>query len=246
MPQRARDAYASRLLSLLDLPRTQDGEPHVVQLSTAADAELRILMDRLEPQLGVGGELFHLADWASKLAGTVLRIAGLLHAAEHVEAPWLSEVSAETMRRAVVIGDYLLAHARTAFGVIGADPRLADARHVLAWLIAREVRTISRRDLYRGLRPRFARPTALDPVLTLLSEAGWIREHVVRKATPHGRRPSSVIEVSPRALESNSHGHNGHDGQNLIAHLNTARNVHSVQSVQPEREALEHQEEDVL
>lgn len=238
MPERVRDAYARHVRMLLELSRREDGDPHTLRLAAAADAELRTLIEHLEPQLGPGGQLQHMADAAAKLAGAVMRLAGLLHAAEHLIAPWATEVSVDTMRRAVMIGEYVLAHARTALGVMGADPVVAHARHVLEWLRARDIRTISCRDLYRGLRPRFTRSADLEPVLALLAEHGWIRIQAPQRTGQQGRSPSPVVELSPRALEDRTHGHNGQKGQNPLARSSTGDSVHSVLCVHSDGESL--------
>jgi len=38
------------------------------------------------------------------------------------------------MTAAIALGRYLIVHAQAAFGLMGADPVVADARHLLAWL----------------------------------------------------------------------------------------------------------------
>ena len=49
---------------------------------------------RLDPH---GGDLGHITKWASKLVGTTARIAGLLHAAEHLGDGYRRPIGEETM-----------------------------------------------------------------------------------------------------------------------------------------------------
>jgi hypothetical protein len=77
----------------------------------------------LEPRLGPDGDLEHLADWGSKLAGKVARRAGSLHVVQTVtEGGALRSrvVSAETMCAVIQIAEsFLIPHAKTAFALMG-------------------------------------------------------------------------------------------------------------------------------
>ena len=82
----------------------------------------------LEPRLGPDDDLGPIADWGSKLAGAVVRIAGLLHLAANLETGYRDPISAETFVAAQgAIGDYFLVHAIAADKIMGADPATADA-----------------------------------------------------------------------------------------------------------------------
>jgi hypothetical protein len=58
------------------------GDPAVLRLTEEAGAEMVAIETDIEPTLARDGELGTLADWGSKYAGAVARIAGLLHLAE--------------------------------------------------------------------------------------------------------------------------------------------------------------------
>jgi hypothetical protein len=105
-----------------------------------------------------------MADWAGKLAGAVVRIAGLLHMAEHADdsAPWGHSISEATFIRAVRIGEYAIPHAQAAYALMGADPTIEDARYVLSWLTTKKVDTVCKRDLFEGAKGRFKRAEALE------------------------------------------------------------------------------------
>jgi replicative DNA helicase len=66
----------------------------VFRLSPGAAERLTQAQEALEPRLDPqGGDLGHIADWAGKLIGTTARIAGLLHAAEHLQDGYQQPVS---------------------------------------------------------------------------------------------------------------------------------------------------------
>jgi replicative DNA helicase len=162
--------------------------------------------DWLEPQLAEdGGELSHIADWASKLRGGVLRIAGLLHMAEYISymAPHNShnsqnaEIGESTLARAIAIAQYLILHARAAFAEIGADPSVVAARKVLAWLEKQQPKEVSRRDIYQAVKGTFRRTADLDPVLELLADHGYVRPRDMDERPGPGRKPSQIYDVNP-------------------------------------------------
>ena len=151
------------MTALLTLPWATDDNgqsaTYTLTLTPAARHRLTTFEAWLEPRLGPAGELGHIADWGGKLAGAVIRIAGLLHlAASAAEAlPWTMPVGDETMANAITIGEYLIPHACAAFGEMGADGSVEDARHLLDWIERMEQTTFTKRDAFEGTKSRFRR-----------------------------------------------------------------------------------------
>ena len=113
MPEPVRVAYEEAILSLLTVPAEKDDEgeivPQIIDVEPEAYELIVGLKGEIEPSLGVSGDLETVADWANKMGGTVARIAGLLHLADHAHKPrrGIEPIGAEEMQRALVIGDYL-------------------------------------------------------------------------------------------------------------------------------------------
>src|SRR5262249_36096069 len=135
------EEYLDNVLALWQLAGAvgEDGESATswLHFSAEADHTMREFESWLEPKLAEDGELFHLAGLANKLAGATARIAGILHMAEAVggQRQWGTPIRGETAAAAIRLGrDYLLPHARAAFGMMGADERLGDIRRLVAWL----------------------------------------------------------------------------------------------------------------
>jgi hypothetical protein len=146
------------------------------------------------------GDLGAISDWSGKLAGALLRITGILHLAEHsnYHYPWEVEVSEEVMRNALQFAPYLIEHAKAAYGMMGANPALEGAKHILEWIRRRGARQFSKRDLYNETRSRFPQVKDLDPSLTLLVEHEYIRSEESYGEEPKRGRPSSpVFQVNP-------------------------------------------------
>jgi replicative DNA helicase len=93
------------------------------------------------------------------------------------------------------------------FDLMGADPRLEDARRLLDWVSRTNRIQFSRRDAHRAApRGRFAKATDLEPALRLLEEHGYLRRVDPEPSQdPQGRgRPASprfLVNPLPRAAE---------------------------------------------
>jgi replicative DNA helicase len=203
LPEAVRQTYEMRLRALLELhpADTIDGEalPQLLHLTPAAMEHLSGFQRWIEPQLREYGVLAGMSDWAGKLAGAVARIAGVLHLVEHAgnAYPWLTAITDDTMTRAIALGHYLLAHAKAAYGEMGADPVVADARAIARWLEERGVSSLSKRDLFNGMRGRFPQVTELTAPLKLLEAHGYLRPAPVEQREGPGRKPSERYEVNP-------------------------------------------------
>ena len=167
----------------------------------------------LEPQLGERGAMAGITDWASKLAGAVLRVAGLLHLASlashnsHNSQNDARVIPAETVEQAISFAPYLLEHARAAYAEIGANPASEPARVVVRWIEKTGTTVFTKRDCWQGTRGgAIGKTDDLDPALEMLTEHGYIREEQreEQRAGP-GRKPSPRYEVNPRVFSHNSH-----------------------------------------
>jgi replicative DNA helicase len=211
VPAAVADRYTLELQALaatLTLPAGPDSDdgPALLTLDPGAD-ELLLGFERdLEPRLAAGsGDLAHLAGWAAKLAGATCRIAGLLHLASHLRDGWARPISADTFAGAVRLADYLVEHAQAVFDLMGADPRVDDARWLLDWISRTNQTQFTRRDGHAAApRGRFPKATSLDPALSLLEEHGWLRRVDADPVGPKGGRPASprfLVNPLPRATE---------------------------------------------
>jgi replicative DNA helicase len=91
------------------------------------------------------------------------------------------------------------------FDLMGADPRVDDARWLLDWISRTKHVQFSRRDAHAAApRGRFRKAADLEPALTLLEEHGWLRRVDADPPGPKGGRPSSprfLVNPQPHATE---------------------------------------------
>jgi replicative DNA helicase len=99
-------------------------DPAVLVLTPDAAKLLLDFEADLEPRLHPDtGDLGHVADWASKLVGATVRIAGLLHLAGDLREGWGRPISADTAICAIQLADYFTTHALAVFDWMGLDRR---------------------------------------------------------------------------------------------------------------------------
>jgi replicative DNA helicase len=211
VPEAVADRYALELQALATSLTTHAGNagdegPALLGLDQAAGELLLVFERDLEPQLAAGsGDLAQLAGWAAKLAGATCRLAGLLHLASHLRDGWARPIGADTFAGALRLAGYLIEHARAVFDLMGADPRVDDARWLLDWINRTSQVQFSRRDAHAAApRGRFRKAADLEPALALLEEHGWLRRIDADPPGPKGGRPPSprfLVNPLPLATE---------------------------------------------
>ncbi|MDX2032641.1 MAG: YfjI family protein [Blastocatellia bacterium] len=196
------------------------------RLSRDANQALATFERNLEPKMAEGREMAVISDWAGKLAGAIVRIAGLLHVADFASQPKNSpeEIPLSTFERAEAIGRYFAGHARAAFAEMGADPEIDAAKYILRWLERTKPEDVTKRDIFEGTKARFKKVDAMEPALRLLEAHGYIRT-MARGEEPErpGRKASQLYALNPALLEQYSHNsQNGHFEADLADSANCA------------------------
>jgi replicative DNA helicase len=194
VPPAVADRYILELHALAASLTTLAGDDGPARLTLdRAAGELLLGFERdLEPRLAAGsGDLAHLAGWAAKLAGATCRLAALLHLAEQLRDGWAQPIGADTFAGAARLAGYLVDHALAVFDLMGADPRIDDARWLLDWIGRTGQAQFSRRDAHQAARGRFRKAADLEPALAMLEEHGWLRRVDADPVGAKGGRPAS-------------------------------------------------------
>jgi hypothetical protein len=203
---KSKSAYAAAIRSILDLSRPDD--PMLIlciQVEGEALEVWRGFHDRLELEQAPFARLEGIREWASKHAGRVARIAALFHLVEYPgHDPRGILMHADTMRRAVRVGEALVEHALAAHALMGADPAAEAAQYVLAWIRKHGKGAFSKKEIFDGTRGRFHRVALLEPVLALLEERHYLRRLPQAERLGPGRLPSQTYEVNSLWLSQNA------------------------------------------
>jgi uncharacterized protein DUF3987/bifunctional DNA primase/polymerase-like protein len=194
--------YFERMYFITEELAHYSGEPLVMSFTNEATAALIAFDQGIETRMRPGGDLEHVAAFASKLAGTVARIAALLHIAHEAEpARWRLMVELVNVERAIDLGEYFLAHHLGVMRYAHLDATIEEADRVLRWAIRRGAPSFTRREAQQGVSG-FVKADQLDAPLAELVERGWLRRAPQERSGPKGGRPPAPrFEVHPRARE---------------------------------------------
>ena len=170
IPPKLKTTYEKLIRELLEIPVPK--KPTILRLSKDAYHLLGEHHDWLEPQLN--SSLEDMSDWAGKLLGATVRLAGVLHCAENRQEATLIDISDATMKSAITLSKYFLAHAQYAYAQYGANRALEDARIVLKALSKQTALELTPYQILRLCR-HFKKVEDMQPALEFLTEYGYIK-----------------------------------------------------------------------
>lgn len=174
-------------------------KPETITLSDDAEKLLIAFAEEIEPKLV--SDYAELADWAGKLIGNTLRIAGLLCRAgtyrshEFLDVPEPLTVDGRTIANAIRLGRYFLNHAQAAYSVLPEDTMFKQASRILTMLKERRLQEFDRRAAMRYCRT-FKTVAEIQPVLDFLDDYGYIARQPEKAVSP-GRPPLPKYSVNP-------------------------------------------------
>jgi len=201
VPQHVLDAYEQVIHTLLNIePGTDEhGEPvpYVLKLNQEAYQEWMEFSKVVEIGLQEGGRFEFMTDWAGKLPGFAIRLAGLLHCVEDQSQPWVHQISLDTMKNALELASIFSSHAKAVFNLMGADKDLEGAKKVWRWVEQGRFSQFSKRDCYNSLKGTFPRVRDMEPGLDVLEE----RHYISAAKQQTGGRPSVLYNVNPKLTE---------------------------------------------
>ena len=198
IPQEASSSYERLIKNLLE--DEQSAIPEMITLSAEAEALLEAFSNEVEGKLKT--EYADISDWAGKLVGGVLRIAGILCRASVMRCyDFLSVndaliVSEEVMQNAITIGRYFAEHSKAAFSRMGVDEHMKQSKYVLSAIVKNGLVEFSRRDIMRLCRS-FKTAEELQTILNHLTEYGYIAPKSDDAKFVKGRPTGQIYLVNP-------------------------------------------------
>jgi replicative DNA helicase len=193
----AHTVYEANLTSLILSLRDLD-QPIRLELSPGASFLLDAVAEDTENAMDEGGPLAHMRDWGAKAVGAMMRIAALLHLAEHLRDGYERPISQDTISAAHALIEYYTAHTLAAFDTMTTDETAGRAHQLLDWTAKTGTTRFSARDAFTGLsRAQFPKMNDLDPALNLLEQHGYLRRLPPPPNPGRGRPPAPLYEVHP-------------------------------------------------
>lgn len=196
IPTNVSTAWSKVLKELAQVCRSKP-EPRVLKLQPEAVAELKKLHDRVEPRLAKGADLARVRDWAAKLPGTVVRIAGALTLIGDRHA---TEIEARVLSSAVQLGEAYIDHALLAFSAMAKGGGVLDrAKELLEVLSDHELVRFTTREAQKMVRGRawVAGVADVRQALELLEDYGHVRKVEPERQRGQAGRPSEQWELHP-------------------------------------------------
>jgi putative DNA primase/helicase len=195
LPESVKAAYQAGINVLLNITPVLNEygkeRPRTITLDHGAAQAWEAFFNFIESNMGEGKELEPLQDWAGKLPGAALRIAGILAIAERGENT--REINEQTMTRALDLAELLITHAKAAFDLMDGDDAQHDSQHIFRWIVEKTALSFKLADVYRENR-RFTDAERLNKALKALTARHIISEPM-KSGT--GGRPSITFEVNP-------------------------------------------------
>lgn len=203
IPEAVRSRYHNGILKLLTY-NWASSERQVLKLSDEANKLLADFERELEPRLGPEGELKPIVDWAAKLAGNIVRIAGILHLADYAgdrDKPLI--VPVETMQRALLFAPYLINHAKIAYSLMDTadNEDIVKAKRVLKWIADNKLEEFTQRDCHRANQAIFKNAEEVKDILSILMTRHFICESNTESFAGPGRKKSTVYKINPYMTE---------------------------------------------
>lgn len=198
IPVIVEEEYNNIINKLLEIPKKE--ETTILKFSIDADNELETFYNWIEPQLK--NELEFMGDWAGKLFGACLRIAGILHCMEYSNIESGCLVSVDTVKKAITISKYFLEHSKYAYMLMGTDKEVEKAKYILKQLKKQEQMSLKRNEIFsisRSSPKKINKADDIDKALDILIENGYILkiEPEKRKDGKGGRNSDPIFELNP-------------------------------------------------
>jgi hypothetical protein len=135
------------------------------------------------------GELDFMGDWAGKLPGQMVRLAGLIHciaAFEKGENPLESLINPAQAKAAVALSRFFLAHAKAVYSEQAEPIEIKNAKYL--WKMIKSDTWLRKKAVY--IKTRRKKGFDLDESLSVLVSHGYIR---IEKVSTGGRPYEQII-----------------------------------------------------
>ncbi len=215
IPVEIKNRFNSLISSLLDKDRTTEKEitlsPEAFRIWVAYHNELYTNIKIHKDELSV-----LTIQSFKKLPEHIARIALNLHVAKCIESKNESSIcNTETMKSAIIIGDFFREHINQAVAIMGEDMTLVNARKLWNWLD-------KKRDWLKALRLKnelgsieavkiseisqqgvagLNNKEKVQPVIDLLCEYGWLRK--IENKSPLNNKTQTIYELYTKQVKHN-------------------------------------------
>jgi hypothetical protein len=178
--------------------------PITLILNTEAESEFLKYCAQHEEKLLNDLDYIHMSSWAERLPGQLLRITALLHVADQISArDNLSEIDPniglELISKVISLADYLIEHAKKAFGCLRSDGELEDAKYLWNVLEQSPDDQLKKQEIWRRTKGKLTKAEYLDDALRILVQHRYIELVLDDDSSKRGRTGLLIVR-NPRAI----------------------------------------------
>lgn len=186
------EQYSNLIFNLLSI-ETPD-KPYKITLTHPAKSLWNEFREDIEKEMRPDGQLYICRGWGAKLAGYTLRLAGLLHVAQHANASNLV-IEEGAMKNAIKLAHLLREHTVAAYGLMALDQDTQDAKELFEWLKTRHVKMLTKSDISHELRNRkMGKKDRLDKAIEVLTARNILSDPHEDSST---RKPTTCYFINP-------------------------------------------------
>lgn len=170
----------------------------IIELSIAAQELHQEKTKEIETYFREDGQFSEIKDWGAKFIGNTLRIAGVIHVAMYPKSFKKEKISKETLEKAYAVGQYLIPHARLAYGLVSDNQDIVYAKRVLNWIQKNKFSSFSKNACHSRFKNSLQTAAQVSKILQILVERNYIKEFP--NLTLQVGRPSQVFQVNPKVI----------------------------------------------
>ncbi len=199
IPSSLIESYNHRINTLLSSNHMIDS-PRQLKLTEKALNHWREFQRQIEIELRPDGRLITCQGWGGKICGFTLRIAGLLHVAQY--GTDRDVIDDDVMEKAVFVAQMLVEHAIAAYGLMGCDQSIQDAKDVFYWITTNNKTSFTKTEILTAMRNRkFGKVEYLNKAIDMLISRNILSEPVPLPT----RKPTIVHHVNPAITGAKVH-----------------------------------------
>lgn len=192
--------YNTLIQTILSIPWNKDPAtdakvPYTLSLSPDAYDVWVDMYNKIETGLRPNGLYKELPEWAGKMPGLVIRVAGLFHVVENAYGrPWDVPIAVATVERAGDLIGLVAEHTEASFNFMNEGEGIKIARKILNWIEARKELQFTRRKIQQSMKSRFG-SNEIQSGLDVLIDRNYI------SCKKSGIGKGKTFNLNPEALK---------------------------------------------
>lgn len=172
IPNTVKDKYYNSMQKLIESHYNK--EKVTLELSEDAKILMKNIEYEIEKMMGNPDISAVLRGWLSKLAGLIVRIAGLLHVANYVNGDIPLKIPRETLEKADKLRYYFIKHVEKALGIINESANIEDLQYILGKIRKFQEGLVAKhQDVYQSVKDKIGPAKEVDRLIDKLTEYNY-------------------------------------------------------------------------